>query len=135
MASQREPIPLAEQVINMRKRMRDHLDKSTSTLLDIKQCVGGLADIEFIAQFLVLAHSHQYPQLTEFSDNIRILELLADNNLISTAEQLQLSNAYCELRDLGHAQVLQNNDTLIAVDTLVNERKNVTTIWQKYLTI
>ncbi|MEW6998869.1 bifunctional [glutamate--ammonia ligase]-adenylyl-L-tyrosine phosphorylase/[glutamate--ammonia-ligase] adenylyltransferase [Colwelliaceae bacterium BS250] len=135
LASQRELIPLAEQVIKMRKRMRDHLDKSSSELIDIKQCVGGLADIEFIAQFLVLAHSHQYPQLTEFSDNIRILQLLAENNLISTSEQLQLSNAYCELRDLGHAQVLQNNDTLIAIDTLASERQNVTTIWQKYLSI
>ena len=130
---QRDHAELAMDVKKMREKMRNHLDKSKGEAIDIKQSTGGLADIEFIAQFMVLAHSEQVPELTEFSDNVGIFELLAEHQLISNDESKQLIDAYCGLRDLGHAKVLQNEENVISDVLMQAQRQQVKTIWVKYL--
>ncbi len=54
----REFIELKNDIITMREKMRSHLDKSSESFFDIKQGQGGLVDIEFLAQFLVLAYAY-----------------------------------------------------------------------------
>ncbi len=133
LASKRDISSLAEDVRKMREKMRSHLDKTAKQQIDIKQSKGGLADIEFLTQYLVLAYSEEYPQLSDYSDNVRILQLLAKQQLITEQEQQQLVNAYCALRDLGHALVLQSKETQINSQHMLAERQHVSDIWQKYL--
>ncbi|VEC47420.1 glutamate-ammonia-ligase adenylyltransferase [Escherichia coli] len=57
--------------------MRAHLGNKHRDRFDIKADEGGITDIEFITQYLVLRYAHEKPKLTRWSDNVRILELLA----------------------------------------------------------
>ncbi len=122
---------LKEDVSKMRVKMRNHLDKSTTDQIDIKQSVGGLADIEFIAQYLVLANAHIFPTLAQYSDNVRIFEQLAEHELLSQQEAEQLTTAYCQLRDMGHALVLQSKPTLVDKQQLQAERAYVEKVWHR----
>ena len=133
LASEREQPLLAADVIKMREKMRGHLDQSSEDIIDVKQSLGGLADIEFLAQYLVLNYSHQYPDLTEYSDNVRVFEALAKAKLISEDEEKLLVDSYCELRNKGHEQVLQDLPTKIAADQSLDFRQQVQKIYQKYL--
>ncbi|NMP15127.1 bifunctional [glutamate--ammonia ligase]-adenylyl-L-tyrosine phosphorylase/[glutamate--ammonia-ligase] adenylyltransferase [Thalassotalea sp. Y01] len=129
----RDSKSLATDVINMRRKMREHLDKSAAQLMDLKQGSGGLADIEFLAQFLILNFSHNHPSLTTYSDNVRMFGSLAAAQLISDEEANGLIEGYCALRDQGHALTLQNQPSLVADDAFTVPRDLVKHCWQKYL--
>jgi glutamate-ammonia-ligase adenylyltransferase len=68
---------LRDDVVQMRQRMRAESSKGTEELFDIKQDTGGVTDIEFIVQYLVLKEASRQADLLTFSDNIRQLESLA----------------------------------------------------------
>ena len=124
---------LAEQVIAMREKMREHALTATSEQFDLKQSVGGLADIEFLTQYLVLAYSHTYPALARWSDNIRILEAGVTVGLLDEQEAEQLTAAYCAIRNRGHRLSLLDEPSVVANDELLEERSWVTDAWQKWL--
>ena len=115
----------------MRNKMRQHLDKSSASEIDIKQGLGGLVDIEFIVQYLVLLHSAQHPSLSAHSDNISLLEYLANIGVISKQQQQTLMNNYCKLRDFGHRATLQNSAAMIASTEFDAEYSEVMTIVNK----
>ncbi|SUI18998.1 adenyl-transferase [Salmonella enterica subsp. salamae] len=70
---------------------------SIAIVFDIKADEGGITDIEFIAQYLVLRYAHEKPKLTRWSDNVRILELLAQNGIMDEQEAQALTVAYTTL--------------------------------------
>jgi glutamate-ammonia-ligase adenylyltransferase len=109
----RERANVREDVLKMRKKMREHLDKSTSANTDIKQGKGGLVDIEFLVQFLVLNESAKHLELCRYSDNFSLLKELQRCNAISLEQQTQLTNSYCALRDFGHHATLKNEQQLL----------------------
>jgi len=129
--SQRDVKGLQQEVIKMRLKMRDNLSKGSATLFDIKQDIGGIADIEFIAQYLVLANSRVFPGLTDFSDKLRIFSVLSKHNLISGEESTALQQIYCQYRDTGHRLSLQNASNIVSSTLFVKERKYIEEIWQK----
>ena len=103
----RDKNELATAVREMRIKMRDHLLQSSEGMFNLKQSPGGIADIEFIAQFMVLAYSHEYQELTVWSDNVRIFEVLADLELMPVMQAQHLTQTYCWLRDKNHELTLQ----------------------------
>ena len=52
----------------MRGRMRAELSRSARGEFDLKQDAGGIADIEFIIDYWVLAQSKEFPDLVEYPD-------------------------------------------------------------------
>lgn len=124
---------LAKDVIEMRNKMRSHLDKSNSDNMDIKQGVGGLVDIEFLAQYLVLKNSHQFTEVAKFSDNSSIFSQLAAVGVLNLSQQQLLTQTYCQLRDQGHRAALQNEHLLLEGKLFQQFTENVMTIWQKFL--
>ncbi|WP_114327503.1 bifunctional [glutamate--ammonia ligase]-adenylyl-L-tyrosine phosphorylase/[glutamate--ammonia-ligase] adenylyltransferase [Candidatus Colwellia aromaticivorans] len=128
----RELDKLKVDVSSMREKMRNHLDKSTDELVDIKQGVGGLVDIEFLAQYLVLAHCHTHEVLSQCCDNLSIFNQLANLEILTEEEQQLLANCYQKLRGLGHKATLQNEALLINKDTVI-ERNKVMLVWRKFL--
>jgi glutamate-ammonia-ligase adenylyltransferase len=132
LAHTRELDILRDDVRKMREKMRNHLDKSTDELIDIKQGVGGLVDIEFLAQYLVLANCHEHVTLSQRCDNLSIFKLLASLDILTKEEQLFLAKCYQKLRGLGHKATLQNEALLVSKDA-VNERDQVTQLWCKFL--
>lgn len=125
---------LQRDITHMREKMRDHLDKSTDGNLEIKQGHGGLVDIEFLAQFLVLCHSSKYSKLAEVFDNLTIFKRLAELRLIKQSEQEKLSDRYIKLRACLHQAALQNSEGLIKKNSQLGKGSEVVTdIWAKYL--
>lgn len=102
MTTVREGATLQTEVREMREKMRAHLGNKHRDRFDIKADEGGITDIEFITQYLVLLHAHDKPKLTRWSDNVRILELLAQNDIMDEQEAQALTRAYTTLRDELH---------------------------------
>jgi glutamate-ammonia-ligase adenylyltransferase len=124
---------LQTEVREMREKMRTALDTKESGKFDLKQGKGGIADIEFIVQFGVLAEAQNFPDLTVFTDNVRLLEGLKAHGFISETEAATLTEAYCAYRDLGHKQVLQGGGRLVDGAELAGMRAAVERIWQKLI--
>jgi len=93
---------LATEVTEMRQRMRNELSRGTAELLDVKQDPGGITDIEFLVQYLVLREANRYPDLVRWSDNIRQLEALAAHAILAPADAEQLADAYRTYRQRLH---------------------------------
>ncbi len=130
----RELGELRQQVADMRDKMRSHLLRGTAEEYDLKQGIGGMTDIEFIAQFLVLAHAEAHPvELTHWSDNVRIFDTCAEQQLLSDEEAAHLKRAYLAIRDVAHRCTLSGRSRIVSADELLPERGWVTALWQKLL--
>ncbi|WP_312212218.1 bifunctional [glutamate--ammonia ligase]-adenylyl-L-tyrosine phosphorylase/[glutamate--ammonia-ligase] adenylyltransferase [Pseudescherichia sp.] len=124
---------LQTEVREMREKMRAHLGNKHRERFDLKADAGGITDIEFIAQYLVLGHAHQKPKLTRWSDNVRILELLAQNDIMDEQEAQALTHAYTTLRDALHHLALQEQPGHVPETEFAGEREQVSASWQKWL--
>lgn len=127
---ERDPVKLCAHVREMREKMRQSLDKSGAGAFDIKQGRGGIADIEFMVQFSVLRWAHGYPDLARWTDNIRLLEMLAHYRLMDGGAVELLSSAYKALRGRYHRCVIQEQPGLINGGALEEERHKVSAIWR-----
>jgi len=119
----------------MREKMRANLGskQAESNLFHVKQDAGGLVDIEFIVQYLVLAYSHVHPELYEFTDNMRILDALATTGVLSTTQVEQLQEAYLIYRQTTHHAALEKAGTFLPAEPWVAYRQQVTQLWQELL--
>ncbi|AUU38031.1 TPA: bifunctional [glutamate--ammonia ligase]-adenylyl-L-tyrosine phosphorylase/[glutamate--ammonia-ligase] adenylyltransferase [Proteus mirabilis] len=124
---------LQQEVREMRQKMVQHLAPTQSNTFDLKASSGGITDIEFIAQYLVLRFSHQYPALTRWSDNVRILELMAKYQVMSEQEAQLLTQAYVTLRNELHHLALQTLPAVVDEDCFITERQCVLSSKQKWL--
>ncbi|MBQ4813506.1 bifunctional [glutamate--ammonia ligase]-adenylyl-L-tyrosine phosphorylase/[glutamate--ammonia-ligase] adenylyltransferase [Pseudoalteromonas luteoviolacea] len=130
---QRHMDDLQGDIVKMRVKMRTHLSKDSEQEFDLKQGGGGMTDIEFLTQYIVLAFAHDYPALTRYSDNIRILEQASAESVISEREQSTLTRAYCQLREFYHLNSLNGKGKTIDAQTLLEQSTMVKSIWQAYL--
>lgn len=118
------------EVVEMRQKMRQALDKSNANEFDLKHGVGGIVDIEFMVQYLVLAFAHQQPGLVVWSDNMRILDALKGSGLLADDAIAQLQDHYRAYRTTYHRLALQKQKTIVDGKQFVNERQDVARIWQ-----
>lgn len=103
-------------VANMRQRMRDALGNRVPGQMHLKQDAGGVADIEFIVQFLVLAHASRHSELLHFTDNIRVLNVVEKLALLPEKDCQVLRNSYLDLRERLHRRALDNASVIVPVD-------------------
>jgi len=120
---------LALEVAKMREKMRQHLSKGTEQLFDLKQDAGGIADIEFIAQYLVLAYSSMQPEMAVWPDNVRIFETATRLGLLPVKDAESLTSAYIQLRDLSHRLTLGAGSKLIDRSEVGGEIGDVEKVW------
>lgn len=126
----RDNSKLRTDVIEMREKMFNHLSEGNQDKFDLKQDRGGITDIEFITQYLVLANAAEYPQLTVWSDNVRILTLAAELNIINPSDAEQLIEAYKVYRSTGHKLALAQQKLISHVEKYQAHIENVKRIWQ-----
>jgi glutamate-ammonia-ligase adenylyltransferase len=126
---ERDPEALRREVREMRARMRRELDKSRAGRFDLKQGRGGIADIEFMVQYAVLRWANAYPDLADWTDNIRLLETLSRYDLLPGDAAAELTAAYKALRAAYHRSALQEEPTVVPDDELRPERERVTSLW------
>jgi [glutamine synthetase] adenylyltransferase / [glutamine synthetase]-adenylyl-L-tyrosine phosphorylase len=129
----RDESNLKTEVRDMREKMRATLDTKEANKFDLKQSKGGIADIEFIVQFGVLANAAKQTTLTTYTDNVRLFEGLAEQGFISPIDAETLKIAYCTYRDIAHKQVLQGDKTVIDEIEVDGLRKQVESIWHKVM--
>lgn len=130
LARPRDPAQLRADVVQMRAKMRETLDRSTATEFDLKQGRGGIADIEFMVQYAILRWAHQHPDLLDWTDNLRLLEGLARHALLADQAAELLASAYQVFRAVYHRNALRESPGLMPEDQLVEERQMVRDIWQ-----
>lgn len=134
LAKDRDLPTLAKEVREMRQKMRDHLLKAGEGEFDLKQSPGGMVDIEFIAQYLVLAHACGEPDaLTRWSDNVRIFDECVMAGVLTLEQAEGLKQAYLEIRNLGHRLNLSEISRKVGDDQLRAERQRVSQVWQRLL--
>jgi len=120
---------LREEVVKMRKRMHD-AHPSLSDRFDLKHNDGGMIDIEFIVQYLVLRHSYQHPQLTANKGNIALLRMCGELGLIDPALAQGAADAYRLMRKLQHQVRLQGQDNARVDPALVaSHAERVVRLW------
>ncbi|EMN7341098.1 bifunctional [glutamate--ammonia ligase]-adenylyl-L-tyrosine phosphorylase/[glutamate--ammonia-ligase] adenylyltransferase [Vibrio parahaemolyticus] len=128
----RDEQTLKKEVVEMREKMRDHLGGKKSGRFMIKQDVGGITDIEFLAQYLVLNYSHEKPKLTRWCDNVRIYETLIAQGVMEENQAMQLIRAYTTMRNEIHHRNLLNLDADVVEDKFVAEREWVKQAWNQW---
>ncbi len=129
----REPEALRREVREMREKMRAGMDRSGPGGFDIKQGRGGIADIEFMVQYCVLRWSCEYPDLLDWTDNIRLLEGLGRHRLLPGEAVADLGEAYRALRSAYHRQALGDRPGLIPLDRLADQRDRVEALWHRLM--
>jgi glutamate-ammonia-ligase adenylyltransferase len=98
----RDPARLRAEILDMRGKLLDGHPNSTD-FFDIKHDRGGMIDVEFIVQYLVLAHAHRHPELTANDGNIALLKYAADLGLIERGAADAVRDAYRRYRRRQHA--------------------------------
>ncbi|MFQ5608756.1 MAG: bifunctional [glutamate--ammonia ligase]-adenylyl-L-tyrosine phosphorylase/[glutamate--ammonia-ligase] adenylyltransferase [Woeseiaceae bacterium] len=121
---------LKNDVLDMRRRMRDELDRSDEHIFDIKQGRGGVGDVEFIVQYLVLKNAAKHGSVIEYSDNIRQLDALAECGAIETSLAVQLQEIYRQYRLRQHHLVLNDEAPLVPAEEFVSQRERVKETWE-----
>ncbi|WP_267369971.1 MULTISPECIES: bifunctional [glutamate--ammonia ligase]-adenylyl-L-tyrosine phosphorylase/[glutamate--ammonia-ligase] adenylyltransferase [unclassified Pantoea] len=124
---------LQTEVREMREKMRTHLSNKHKGRWDIKTDAGGITDIEFIAQYLVLRYAAEQPELTRWSDNVRIFELMATYHKMAADEAEALTQAYVTLRDALHHRALQELPGHVEPEAYGAEQQTVLSSWQRWL--
>jgi [glutamine synthetase] adenylyltransferase / [glutamine synthetase]-adenylyl-L-tyrosine phosphorylase len=125
---------LSADVSEMRLRMRRELSKASAGQFDIKQDAGGIADIEFLVQYWVLAAAPQHLQLLNYTDNVRQLEGLAAVGVLSPETAQWLTEAYISYRTVLHHLSLEGDgERVVDAAPYVTTRARVRDIWRETL--
>jgi len=124
---------LREDVISMRQRMRKQLDRSDKQHFDLKHGVGGIGDIEFLVQYLVLSRAKTDPSVIEYTDNIRQLDALVETGTLTADVGNGLQDCYRSYRRRQHHLVIDGQPALSNVADFHQEREFVADIWHQWL--
>lgn len=133
LARPRDRSKLQQEVVNMRRRMRKERLNPEPGIFDLKQDKGGIVDIEFLVQYLVLLRSHAYHELLRWTDNVRILETLIETGIIEDHIGRLLKKAYLTYRLAAHRLSLQEKPAKVPADRFYDLRENTQKIWDDFL--
>jgi glutamate-ammonia-ligase adenylyltransferase len=129
----RDPLKLRADVMQMRQTMLDG-HPNRSGLFDLKHDRGGMVDIEFIVQFLVLAHAHTHPKLVRNDGNIALLGYAGELGLVDPGLAERVSEAYREFRRLQHALRLEGAQyARVPADQLAAHVEATRELWRQTL--
>ena len=120
---------LRQEVRDMRARMRRELSEARPGQFDIKQDAGGVADIEFLAQYWALRWAGEHPPVVSFSDTIRQLESVASAALVPQESVDRLTGAYRRYRECSHHLALRGRSAIVSDRQFLEERAAVTALW------
>lgn len=141
LSQQRDAKELVVAIAAMRAKMINHQSvasdsRSGSRSFHLKRDRGGIVDLEFIVQFLLLRHAHQHPKLVTWTDMVRAIKGLYKAGLITQVQQQQWLESYLALRGEVHQCALQgegNNLPEASLSVAVQRaRKVISAAWQHY---
>ena len=129
LSKHRDDASLTNDVTSMRHKMRDHRADvgAKSKQIDLKYDRGGIVDIEFVVQYLVLKHAASHPQICRWSDVVRILDSLEAAGILSKDNANSLRDAYLQLRAATHRIAMSydtEDDLAKARESMASARAN-----------
>ena len=131
LCQQRDLTTLRDEVVAMRQKMVDAHASNSATEFDLKHDQGGIVDVEFIVQYLVLGYASQHPSLTGNLGNIALLRMAAELGLIEPQQAEAAGNAYREYRRLQHAKRLSATPKArVPREEIEKHIAAVNTLWQ-----
>jgi glutamate-ammonia-ligase adenylyltransferase len=120
---------LKSEISKMRQRMKS-VHKHTNGQFDLKQSLGGMIDVEFIAQYLILANSNEYPSLMKHQGTAETILICGELGLIDAELAKQVANSYYRYRKDQHAMRLQGYSSAWVPEEVVKDKVNsVRTLW------
>ncbi|HYD57395.1 MAG TPA: bifunctional [glutamate--ammonia ligase]-adenylyl-L-tyrosine phosphorylase/[glutamate--ammonia-ligase] adenylyltransferase [Burkholderiales bacterium] len=126
----RDAAALAADILAMRERIAA-AHPNRSGLFDVKHDRGGMIDIEFMVQYLVLAHAARFPDLTKNLGNIALLGMAAGFSLIEKAVSEKTASAYREYRRAQHMLRLNGAQyARVKPEVFAPEREAVQRLWE-----
>jgi glutamate-ammonia-ligase adenylyltransferase len=133
LARPRDGEALKRDIVEMRERMCKELDRGNAASFDLKHGPGGITDIEFMVQYAVLRWAGAHPSLLAWTDNLRLLETIADLGLLPATLCRGLHDAYFAYRAELHRCALQQIDGLVDAHVFQAQRQEVREIWNTVL--
>ena len=128
----RDAAALKQEVVAMRQRMQQAHSVPAGSF-NLKTSPGGMIDIEFVTQYLVLMHSAQYPQMLENRGNIALLERADTLGVLQGQVGHAAAKAYRELRHLQHRARLNEESTDFPEDMMQEQAQAGLALWQQVL--
>ena len=129
LAAERDPAALRTEVVEMRNKVRRARPVPVDRF-DVKHSPGGMMDVEFAVQYLVLIHSKRHPGLLDNAGNIALLQRAEALDLLPAGTGSAAANAYRELRRAQHGARLDERPTQFAPSALVDHRDAVLALWR-----
>jgi glutamate-ammonia-ligase adenylyltransferase len=124
----RDSLKLADEIKSMRIKVTQAHPVSAS-LFDVKHSPGGMVDVEFVVQFLVLSLANTHPQLVANIGNIALLKAAESQGLLPASIGEAAASAYRELRRVQHLARLNEEPTQVDFSMLQAERQAVLNLW------
>lgn len=124
---------LRREVRDMRERMRRELGGRETGLFDLKQDAGGVADIEFMAQYGVLAWAHAHADLLNERSVTGLLELFERHRLMAASDARRLREIYDHYRREINRCALQERPPRVPAAPFAAGRAEVTRLWRQWL--
>ncbi|MDL2339657.1 MAG: glutamine-synthetase adenylyltransferase, partial [Pseudomonadota bacterium] len=128
LAAPRDPVALRAEV----QAMRDKVGAAhpvRGEVFDVKHSAGGMMDVEFAVQVLVLEHSRLHPELIPNIGNIALLQRAEAAGLLPPKVGSAAADAYRDLRRSQHAARLDEQPTQVPLDTMTEQRAAVLALW------
>jgi len=122
---------LRNSVLNMREKMRNNRRPIPRGTRHVKHDFGGVTDIEFIVQYLLLKHSKKLPHLIRHSDNMRQLAALELFDILRSADAAELRLAYRQFRFWIHFKQLLSERAVAPKDKFARNFSAVQYVWNK----
>jgi glutamate-ammonia-ligase adenylyltransferase len=125
----REAQALRVEIVAMREKVRAAHPAHPESF-DVKHSPGGMVDVEFAVQYLVLAHAAQHPALAANAGNIALLHIAQSAGLLPPGVGDAAADAYRVLRRLQHQARLNEAPTQMPLEEMQAERDAVLALWQ-----
>jgi glutamate-ammonia-ligase adenylyltransferase len=124
---------LRREVAKMRERLRGEHGGADPGFFHLKQDTGGIVDIEFLVQYLVLLHAHAHDPLTQWPDNVRLLVALIKTGVIDNRTAHLVKHIYLVYRATVHRLGLQRKKPLVPDGPFASYRRAVRGVWHRLM--
>lgn len=129
LGTKREVDALRQEITDMRAKVRSaHAVRGEQ--FDVKHSPGGMVDIEFVVQFLVLSESVHHPELRSNVGNIALLQRAQACGLLPAPMGDNAALAYRMLRQIQHRARLNEEPTQVDMSVVVAERDAGLALWK-----
>ena len=130
--AERDNAKLIDEIVAMREKVRA-AHRLPADRFDVKHSVGGMVDVEFVVQYLVLAHSRTHLALRDNTGNIKLLQRAQDCGLLPPGMGEAAAKAYRELRRIQHRARLDEAPTQVDPASVEEEAAAVQALWRHVL--